>query len=222
VKQYVSEAIGAQYVIPLLGIWNKPEEINFDALPVQFVLKVTHDSGGLVICRNKAELNKEEVCRKLNKSLNRDYYIVHREWPYKDVPRRIIAEQFLEDEATSELRDYKFFCFDGVPKIMFVATGRQNRERETCFDFFDMDYNHLEIKNGHPMAEIMPEKPVNFELMKHLASILSQHIPQVRVDFYEVNGRVYFGEMTFSHWSGIVPFEPTEWDLKLGEWINLP
>lgn len=222
VKKYVSDRIGDQYIIPTLGVWDRPEDIDFESLPDQFVLKVTHDSGGLVICRDKATLDKEATIQKLHKSLQRDYYQVHREWPYKNVPRRIIAEQYMEDKETGELRDYKFFCFNGTARLLFIATDRMNKNEETKFDFFDMELNHLDIKNGHPNADTSPAKPKNFEEMRHLAEKLSQNIPHVRVDFYEVNGKTYFGELTFSHWSGLVPFEPEEWDRTIGDWIKLP
>lgn len=221
VKAFVKERIGEEYIIPTIGVWDNPADIDFASLPSQFVLKVTHDSGGLVICKDKSMLDWEAVCLKLNKSLARDYYMLHREWPYKNVPRRIIAETYMEDEKSKELPDYKFFCFHGEPKMMFIATGRQNINDETRFDFFDMSFNHLAIKNGHPNADTTPAKPQNFDLMIQLAKKLSQGIPHVRVDFYEMNGQVYFGEMTFSHWSGFVPFEPESWDYTLGQWIDL-
>ena len=128
----------------------------------------------------------------------------------------------MEDDTTNDLRDYKFFAFDGDVKMLFIATERQEKDSETKFDFFDSDFNHLDFINGHPNAKIPPAKPQNFELMKELASKLSKGIPHVRVDFYEVNGKVYFGELTFCHWSGLMPFEPDEWDKKLGDWIKLP
>jgi len=221
VKSIVGNIIGEQYIIPTYGVWDKPEEIDFDSLPEQFVLKVTHDSGGVVICKNKSEFDRDEAIEKLHKSLNRDYYRVHREWPYRDVQRRIIAEAYMEDCIAGELCDYKFFTFQGKVKLLFVATERQNTNTETKFDFFDIDYNHIDMRNGHPNAKIPPAKPTNFELMVELAEKLSQGIPHVRVDFYEVNGRVYFGEMTFSHWSGLVAFDPPEWDYELGSWIDL-
>ena len=209
--------------MPLVGgPWNHFDEIDFDALPNQFVLKCTHDSGGLVICRDKKTLDMTAANKKINESLRRNYYLHTREWPYKNVKPRILAEQYLEDEKTKELRDYKFFCFDGEPKVLFVATDRQSKQEETKFDFFDMEYNHLDIRNGHPNADVPPEKPRAFEGMRALAAQLSKDIPQVRVDFYEVNGQVYFGELTFFHWSGKVPFEPTKWDGVFGEWIRLP
>ena len=128
----------------------------------------------------------------------------------------------MEDEKTAELRDYKFFAFNGEVKALFIATERQNVNEETKFDFFDAEFNHLDFTNGHPNAKVYPEKPEMFEEMKKLAAKLSCGIPHVRVDFYEVNGKIYFGELTFFHWSGMVPFTPEEWDYKFGEWIELP
>ncbi len=222
VKKYVADIIGEEYIIPTLGVWDRFEDIDFDALPDQFVLKVTHDSGGLVICRDKSKLDVEAAKRKINKSMKRNYYLIHREWPYKNVKPRIIAEEYMEDSVTTELRDYKFFCFDGKVKALFIATERASTTEETKFDFFDENFCHLPFTNGHPNAAKLPAKPENFELMKEFAKKLSKGIPHVRVDFYEVDGRVYFGELTFSHWSGIVPFDPPEWDEKWGEWITLP
>ena len=223
VRRYVAERIGGEYLIPLVGgPWDSFDEIDFDALPEKFVLKCTHDSGGLVICRDKRTLDREKACRRISQSLQQNFYYHNREWPYKDVRPRIIAEAYMEDASTSELRDYKFFCFGGEPKMLFVASDRQTAGEETKFDFFDMDYNHLDLRNGHPNAAVPPEKPAQFGLMRELAQKLSQGIPHVRVDLYEVNGRVYFGEMTFYHWSGMVPFDPPEWDERLGSWITLP
>ena len=130
VKKYVASVIGDQYIIPTIGAWDSVEEIEWDKLPEKFVLKVTHDSGGLVICKDKAQLDKKKAIARLRKSLKNDYYLEHREWPYKDVKRRIIAEQYMEDLRTHELRDYKFLCFDGEPKVMFVATDRQNTKKQ--------------------------------------------------------------------------------------------
>ena len=221
-KQYVAERIGAEYVVPCYGVWDSLDEIPFDKLPKQFVLKTTHDCGGVVICQDKDLLDKVAAKKKLEKHLKRNYYYGNREWPYKNVKPRIIAEQYLEDRKTQELRDYKFFCFDGDVKALFVATDRYSEQEETKFDFFDMEYQHLDIRNGHPNAEVPPEKPQAFEEMRTLAEKLSKGIPQIRVDFYEVNGKIYFGELTFFHWSGMVPFEPEQWNEVLGSWIKLP
>ena len=221
-KQYVAERIGEEYIIPTLGVWECFDDIDFDSLPEQFVLKCTHDSGGLVICRDKAKLDIAAARKKINESLKNNYFWHRREWPYKNVKPRIIAETYMEDTQTAELRDYKFFCFDGEVKALFVATERYADNEETKFDFFDAEYNHLPFTNGHPNAAVLPEKPVCFEQMKTLAAKLSKGVPHLRIDFYEVDGRVYFGELTFSHWSGMMPFEPAQWDYTFGSWIRLP
>lgn len=222
VKKYISDKIGDQYVIPTLGVWNSFDEIDFEALPNQFVLKCTHDSGGIVIVRDKNKFDKEAARKMFRIALNRNPYDVSREWPYKNVKPRIIAEQYMEDEATAELRDYKFFSFYGEPKAMFIASERASVTEETKFDFFDMEFNHLPFTNGHPNATVAPAKPQNFEEMKLLASKLSEQLPQARIDFYEVNGKTYFGEITFFHWGGMKPFDPVEWDYTFGSWIKLP
>ena len=222
VKNYVAGIIGDKYIIPTLGVWNRFDEIDFTKLPDQFVLKCTHDSGGLVICRDKKKLDFAKAKKKITKSLKKNFYYVGREWPYKNVKPRIIAEEYMEDDVTHELRDYKFFTFNGVAKALFIATDRQTAGEDTKFDFFDMDFKHLPFTNGHPNADVVPAKPETFAEMKELAEKLSKGIPHVRVDFYEVNGKAYFGELTFSHWSGFVPFEPPEWDKTFGDWIDLP
>ena len=220
-KLYVAERIGEEYTIPTLGVWDRFDDIDFDSLPDQFVLKCTHDSGGLVICRDKKKLDIEAAKKKINKSLKRNYYWHTREWPYKNVKPRILAEQYMEDSVTQELRDYKFFCFNGKMKVMFIASERYNEATETRFDFFDRDFQHLDFRNGHPNADVPPAKPEKFDEMCELAEKLSGDIPLLRVDFYEVDGKIYFGELTFSHWGGMMPFEPEEWDRKLGDWIKL-
>ena len=219
-KAFVKDIIGDKYIIPTLGVWEKPEDIDWNSLPNQFVLKCTHDSGGLVICKDKSRLDKKSSINKLRKCLQHSFYMAGREWPYKDVPKRIIAEQYMEDEF-GELRDYKFFCFGGEVKALFIATERQSRE-EPYFDFFDENFNHLDMRHGHPNAPVLPPKPKCFELMKQIASKLSEGHPELRVDLYEVNGKVYFGELTFFHHSGFVHFEPSEWDEKFGAMIKLP
>ena len=153
--------------------------------------------------------------------MKRNFYYRSREWLYKDIKPRIIAEPYLEDEKYKELRDYKFFVFSGKVKAMFIASNRQGKG-DTYFDFYDRDFNHLDIKNGHDNAPILPEKPESYETMIQFAEKIGEKIPQVRVDFYEVNGKLYFGEITFFHWSGLVPFKPEKWDKIFGDWIELP
>lgn len=224
VKSYVKKKVGTQYVIPEIGLWDKPEDIEWDKLPDQFVLKTTHGGGnsGVIVCKDKRSLDKDKVIIRLNESLKQDLYKDSREWPYKNVKKRILAEEFVEDEKTKELRDYKFFCFDGEVRFLFVGSERQKPGEDVKFDFFDKDYNHLNIRQGHPNSKALPEKPSCFEEMKKVAAKLSEGIPHVRVDLYEANGQVYFGEMTFYHFGGVVPFVPNTWDKEFGEMIHLP
>ena len=212
VKSYVSSLIGEEHIIPTLGVWSRADDIDWDSLPDCFVLKCTHDSGSALICRDKASFDREAACEKLGAALSRDYWKVSREWAYKGVKPRIIAEAYLGDDVA----DYKFFCFNGKPELLFVATERQKEGEEVKFDFFDMSFNHLDIRNGHPNASVPPARPEHFEEMKDLAARLSAGLPQVRVDFYELGGKVYFGEYTFYHFRGLVPFEPDGWDVKIG------
>lgn len=220
-KKYVSRIIGEQHIIKTIGIWSSFDDINFDKLPDKFVLKTTHDSGGVVICTDKAKFDRKKAKFKLEKSLNRNYYAGTREWPYKDVPRQIIAEEYMIDESGYELKDYKWFCFSGEPKALFIASDRSSLTEETKFDFFDSDFNHLPFTNGHPNSSVEFIKPKGFEEMKEYARQLSQGFPHLRVDFYDINGKIYFGELTFYHWSGFVKFDPLEWDYIFGSWIKI-
>lgn len=223
VKEYVSKIIGEDKIIPTIGVWNNPDEIDFNSLPNRFVIKCNHNSGlGMCICKDKSKLDLDKLKKELKKGLNQNYYCNNREWPYKNVPRKILAEEYMEDTTFHYLRDYKFFCFDGEVKALFIATDRDKGEHNVKFDFFDSEFNHLPFTNGHPNADVLPEKPFCFEEMKRIASILSKGIPSVRVDLYEINGKVYFGELTFTHWGGFIPFVPEEWDYKFGSWIKLP
>lgn len=224
VKKFVEERAGQQYVIRTLGVWNTPEEIEWESLPNSFVLKTTHGGGnsGVVVCKDKSKMDRQKALRKLSMSMMQDLYKDSREWPYKNVPKRIIAEEYIEDEKTKELRDYKFFCFDGNVEFLFIGSERQKPGEDVKFDFFDKDFNHLVIRQGHPNSKKLPEKPSRFNEMKVLASKLSAGIPHVRVDLYEANGQVYFGEMTFYHFGGVVPFEPQKWDYEFGKLIKLP
>ena len=221
VKDYVASIIGDEYLIPTLGVYNSYDEIDFSKLPERFVLKPNHTSGNVYICSDKNKINHKQLRKMCKKWLKRNYYSIHREWPYKNVERKLVIEEYMEDDNDKELRDYKFFCFDGKVKYLFVATNRQG-DGDTYFDFFDEKYNHLNITNGHPNAPEVPHKPHNYKKMVELANKLSKNIPHVRVDFYEVNNKIYFGEMTFYHWSGYVPFEPNEWDYEFGKLIKLP
>lgn len=223
VKPYVAEKIGPQYVVPLLGVWNSVDEIEWDKLPQQFVLKTNHDGGnfGVVICRDKTSFDRKKAEKRLKASLRRNTFLLGREWPYKNIPRKVFAEQYIEDASNPDLRDYKFYCFDGKVRIIFVAGERQSGH-EVRIDYFDADYNHLDLRQSHPNASVPPAKPHHFELMKKLAEELSQGIPHVRVDFYEANDRVYFSELTFFPYGGWAAFHPEKYDYELGSYIKLP
>lgn len=218
-KDYVAGIIGKEHIIPTLGVWEKFDDIDFSALPDKFVLKCTHDSGGLVICKDKSKFDKNAARKKINKSLRTNYYLRGREWPYKDVKPRILAEEYFVDESGDGLQDYKFFCFDGEPQFMFIATGRANHK--TCFDFFDMNFDWIPVKQHYPNAIVTPRKPKQFEKMKQLAAQLSKDFKHVRVDFFQVGDKVYFGELTFFHFGGFERFEPESYDYKFGEYLRL-
>lgn len=222
-KVFVANIIGNKYIIPTLAVWDNTDDIDWNALPNQFVIKVTSDSGGIVVCKDKASLDIKAAKRKLEKGWGCNYYKYNREYPYRNLIPHIIAEQYMEDEY-GELRDYKIFCFNGEPRLLFVASDRQKKDEETKFDFFDTEWNHLPFTNGHPNSSHLPEKPDNFEEMLEIARKLAKNIntPQVRIDLYNSKGLIYFGEITFFHWSGMKPFVPEEWDYKLGEMIRLP
>ena len=221
-KKYVASIIGDKYIIPTLGVWNSVDEIEWDKLPNQFVIKVSSDSGGIVVCKDKQTLDIEKAKEKLTNGWGKNYYVHNKEYPYRDLTPRIIAEEYKEDESGYELRDYKIFCFNGEPKILFVASDRQNAGEDTKFDFFDLNWNHLPFTNGHPNSKEHIAKPKNFEEMLEIAKKLSVGIPQVRIDLYNCNGKIYFGEITFFHWSGMSAFDPVEWDYKWGKMIKLP
>ena len=221
VKKYVAQIIGDQYIIPTIGVWKRFEDIDFEKLPNQFVLKCTHDSGGLVIVKDKSLLDYKKAKKKIESCLKKNYFWTGREWPYKNVKPQIIAEPYIEDAKTSELRDYKFFVFNGVPKLLFVASDRQTKGEEVKFDFYDINFKHIDVKNGHENSNKIIEKPSKFDEMVALAKKLSFGIPLVRVDFYEANGCTLFGEITLSHFSGFTPFEPYEFDELFGSWVDL-
>lgn len=222
VKEWVAQKIGPQYVIPTLGVYKSINEIDFDKLPDRFVLKCNHDSGSVCICKDKRTFDKQSALKKLDSALKKNFFYHSREWAYKNVKPLIIAEPYFEDEISHDLPDFKFFSYNGLVKYMFVACDRNNSETETKFDFYDLDFNHLDVKNIHPNADTHMEKPQCYEEMIRLASILSEGIPHVRVDFYQVNGKVYFGEMTLYHWAGMTKFEPMDFDYLLGRYLVLP
>lgn len=220
VKKIVAELIGEQYIIPTLGVWNNADEIDFDALPNQFVLKATHDSGRIIICKDKSKLNKEWARKEMAKSLERDFYALTREWPYKDVPRRIIAEEFIEDKS-GDLKDYKFFCFNGKVEFFKIDFDRFVGHKA---NYYDLDWNMLGFEElGFPMdANRKFEKPENFQEMIRLVDLLSMSLPFIRIDMYNSSGKIYFGEITFFPNSGMRKFNPNQADKMLGDLIKLP
>ena len=224
VKSIVSKKIGTGHIIPTIGIWDTPEEIDFECLPNQFVLKTTHGGGsnGVVICTNKSELDKELTINKLKNSLKQDIFKDFREWPYKNVKKRILAEQYMSQEDGSPLIDYKFFCFNGFPKYVYVSQNIPGVKRQlSCFLTMNWEIAPFK-KHSDEFAFLTPLKPVTFDKMRDIALKLCEGIPFLRVDLYEINGQVYFSELTFYPSSGMQPYEPQEWDYKLGELLILP
>ncbi len=224
VKDYVANIIGEKYVIPTLGVWDRPEDIEWDKLPNRFVLKTTHGGGntGVVICKDKTTFDKEKAIIKLHKSLKQDIYRTLREWPYKNVPRRIIAEQYIEPRpGVKDLPDYKWFCFDGEPRYCQVIQDRTTNE---TIDFFDTDWNHQEFVGLNPAAgpaAISPARPVDLETQIKIARELSKNLPFSRVDLYGLDSDTYFGEITLYPKSGFGIFRPDDYNLLLGQMLKL-
>ncbi len=221
VKEIVGEKIGQEYIIPTLGVWDSFDDIDFSKLPDQFVLKCTHDSGSVCICKDKNLFNYDAAKKILSRALKKNLYYWGREWPYKAVKPRIIAEKYLIDSKKKDLIDYKLMCFKGVVECSFTVTNRfsQNNMHVT---FYDTDWNKLPFTR-HYRADSKPiEKPESYDLMVKFSELLSKDIPFARIDWYEIEGKPYFGEITLYPGNGIEEFEPEEWDYKLGEWIELP
>ncbi len=223
VKEYVANIIGKEYIIPTLGVWDRVEDIDYDALPNQFVLKTTHGGGscGVVICKDKTTFDIDSCKKKLKQSLHHNIYRQFREWPYKNVKRRIIAEQFMSDNIHQDLIDYKFFCFNGVPQYCQVI--RDRRKKETI-DFYDMQWVHMPFVGLNPVVKngLNPvERPRQLNTMIEICKKLAKNIPFVRIDLYLINNKIYFGEITFFPASGLGIFTPEEWNDTLGEMIFL-
>ena len=218
VKKWIAEHIGEQYVIPTLAVYNSVDEIDLDALPNTFVLKCTHDSGSVVLCKDKSSFDLDAAKKKLNARMHYNYYWNAREWPYKHLKPRIIAEPFLiDDSGENGLLDYKFFCFDGIPQLMYISNDISH---EAHTSFWNMDFLPLPIRMKDPPPEELPSRPYCFQLMKELSSKLSQGIPTVRVDFYLADNKVYVGELTLYHGGGFTAISPKEWNRKMGYWIK--
>jgi hypothetical protein len=218
VRKYIADKIGGQYLIPLLGVWNKFEDIDFKQLPDQFVLKCTHDCGSIIICKDKKIFNMDEAKEKINKCLKRNYYYGGRERCYKDIVPKVIAERYMVDESGIELKDYKLQCFNGEPKVIQVDFDRFSEQHKRNFYSVDWIYQPFSLLYPTYPEKIIP-RPQSLSLMLSLAKELSQGIPYIRVDFYSIERKIYFGELTFYHGSGYEKFHPSEWDNILGALI---
>ena len=242
-KKDIAKQVGEQYVIPALGVWERAEEINFDGLPDRFVLKTTHDSGTVLICKDKSLFNLQAAVKVLNKSLSRNYFYQNREWPYKTIKPRIIAEPYLADnpkcsdagkmpansalQAKFGLLDYKFMCFGGEVKLLFLDIGvvgnSWGHASEYYRSIFDRDFHQMPFCETRAHYPGPIEKPECFDEMVCLAEKLSKGIPHLRVDMYYIDGQIKIGELTFFHGSGLTNcFDPESWNDTLGSWIQLP
>ena len=221
VRNHIEKVLGKEYLFPLLGYWDSFDAIDFSSLPEQFVLKCNHDSGSTKIIKNKSLLSHdemEELRKHFSKRLKRDFFFAGREYPYKGIKPYIMAEKFMVDDNKPDITDYKFFCFNGIAKIVMVVTDRQTDCR---FDYFDMDFKHLDIIDHCPQSEKPIKKPICFDKMKTIASNLSKGMRTVRMDFYEIGGQIYFGEYTFFSGGGFDLYVQPEWERQLGDWIDL-
>lgn len=224
VRKHIKRTIGEGYSFPLLGRWQNFDEIDFTDLPDQFVLKCNHDSGSVRVIKSKSSLRDEdyaELKRHFDKRVRRNFYYAGREFPYKNINPCIIAERYMIDskQEASSLNDYKFFCFNGVPKIVLIVT---DRDTDCRYDFYDMDFNHLDLKYGKSRDDDRIKEPKFFSEMKSIAAKLSEGIPFVRIDLYEIEGKVYFGEYTFFDGGGFQWLQPDRWEYRMGSWLQLP
>lgn len=221
-KKYVAGIIGEEHIIPTLAVFNRAEDINFDLLPNQFVIKCTHDSGGIVICRDKSKLDRQATIDKLQQGLKKNYFYQNREWPYKNVKPRIIVEQYMCNNGDEGLTDYKVHNFNGMPEMILVCRDRY-KETGLTEDFYSCNWEHLAIlRPDHPHASESQIRPAELDEMLRLSKMLSNNIPFVRTDFYVIDHKVFFGELTFFPSSGMKAFVPQKWDVILGDRLKLP
>lgn len=220
-REYVENRVGNKYLIPLLGLYNKFEGINFNEFPKQFVLKCNHDGGSVIICKNKDTFNYEKAKNKIESCLKINYCdaFEYREWQYKNIKPKIMAEQYLVNSTGEEANDYKFFCFNGEPRVLYVSLIG---EGEPFMKYFDTEWNCLDFDTGYKTLEQEIKKPDNLDEMLLICRKLSENIPFVRVDLYLVDGKIYFGEFTFTPYGGYYPFNPPEWNKIFGDWLQLP
>ena len=217
-REIVKNILGEGYLIPLLGKWDKYEEIDFHLLPLKFVLKTTHDSGTTIICHDKNLFDYHSAKKKLTKALKRNYFYLSREYPYKNIVPKIIAEEFIQESENGYLADYKFFCFNGIPELLLIVTNEKDKKYN---NFFDINFNPLELSTGFEFSPYEIDKPENYDHMVEIAKRLSSGIPHVRIDLYNIHGMVYFGEFTFHHSGGLIQFSDIMWNKWLGDIIML-
>lgn len=221
VKEYVASKIGNEYIVPTIGVWDNPANIDFDELPSQFVLKCNHDSGSIIICRDKNTFDSNKAIKKLEKSFRTNQFLKAREYAYKDIKKRIIAEAYLSDIDKEELMDYKFFCFNGEPK--FVSTDKGRFSGLHIRNFYNTDWEFINVQFGELNDPLhLDQKPKNFDKMLEICRKLSSGIPHVRVDLYNIDGKILFGELTFYHGGGTEIITPVEYEYEWGSYIELP
>lgn len=219
VKDYVSKKIGEKYIIPTIGVWDYPDNIDFSSLPNQFVLKCNHNSGGLYICRDKTKLDIDAVKKGLRKAIKHNYYYQGREWPYKDVPRKILAEKYMVDESGAELKDYKIFCFSGEPKFIQVD---YNRFAEHKRNLYTLGWQYIDARIQFPSdRNVIIDRPKKLDEMIDIARTLSEGLYHIRVDLYSIQNKIYFGELTLYHGSGYEEFVPESFGYSVGKWLNI-
>lgn len=220
-KKYIADIVGDQYIIPTYGVWEKFDDIDFESLPNRFVLKCTHNSGGVIVCMDKQSFDIDKARKVIEDCLRENYYWHSREWQYKNVKPRIIAEEYLYDTdyPDDSIMDYKFLCFDGEPKLIYYA---EENTDDPYADIYDMNFQKQNIQFPEPNSPVIAKEPERFEEMKEIARKLSKHSAHLRVDFYNVNGKLYVGELTFYHCAGIFHIQPEKWNRILGDWITLP
>ena len=219
VKDIIRDKLGEDYCFPTLGIYDNYEDIDFNKLPDKFVIKCNHDSGSVKIITDKSKINHKEFSEFYKNKLKKNFFWKSREYPYKNVITKIFIEEYMTPDDQSDIEDYKFFCFNGKPEFLFVGT---NRTSDLRFDFYDMDFNHMDIQNLHPNSDKIIKKPNNFEELKSVATTLAKGIKFVRIDLFSIKGKVYFGEYTFFHGGGIWPLNPPEYEIKYGDMIHMP
>lgn len=221
VRKYVTEKIGSQYLNTIYGVYKNFEEINFKELPDQFVLKPTHTSGDYFICKNKNMINYKKLKSDVDRWMERNYFQLHREWPYKNAEPRIISEKLLIQENSEELRDYRLFCFNGEPKFIAVDFSITDKNK-TRRNLYDLNWDLMDATISYPRElEIEVEQPEKLDELIEISRKLAKGIPHARIDFYIIKNQIIFGEITFFHQAGMGTIKPHSFDLQMGEWINI-